>query len=139
MKTYKNDALLQESLDAIDRMLKKYHALADEKESERNTDRKVDHDDLSCEGCAYYDFCYGNDEDDDEDEEAFMVMIAVPGGFEVMDDSAAEENHPDLFPRGKGSKDLTSIPGLKDVYFTFSTQSKRVINRKVFSVWSTTL
>ena len=33
MKTYMNDALLQESLDVIDRMLKKYHALAECKDS----------------------------------------------------------------------------------------------------------
>ena len=133
MKTYMNDKMLQECLDAIDRMWKKYHAGMGEKAVDKNN-KDADHGDTNCESCAYYDFCYaGDDDDEDEDDEAFMVIIADPGnGFDVMEDSAAEENYPDLFPKGKGSKDLTSIPGIKDVYYTFSTQSKRVMDGKRF-------
>lgn len=87
----------------------------------------------TCEECPYYYWCSIWDEDDDKDEAAFMVMIAIPGdGFDVIKDDTAEKEYPDLFPKGRGSKDLTSIPGIEDVYYTFSTQSKRVMNGKLF-------
>ena len=89
--------------------------------------------DEDCDGCPCYDICWMEDFDDDDDEAPFMVMIAVPGhGFSVMKDSKAEYDYPELFPNGKGSKDLTPVPGTEDVYYTFSSQSKRSANGKTF-------
>ena len=87
--------------------------------------------DDECDSCPCYDICWVEDIDEDDDEMPFMVMIAVPGiGFSVMKDSKAEYDYPELFPNGKGSKDLTPVPGTEDVYYTFSTQSKRSVNGK---------
>lgn len=85
-------------------------------------------------GCPCYDICWLEDVDEDDDDETpFMVMIAVPGhGFSVMKDIKAEYDYPELFPNGKGSKDLTPVPGTEDVYYTFSSQSKRSANGKTY-------
>ena len=86
-----------------------------------------------CDTCTCYDICWVEDIEEDDDEMPFMVMIAVPGiGFSVMKDSKAEFDYPELFPNGKGSKDLTPVPGTEDVYYTFSSQSKRSVNGKTF-------
>ena len=85
--------------------------------------------------CPCYDIWWRDDidEDDDEDEVPFMVMIAIPEcGFSVMKDSKAERDYPELFPNGNGSKDLTPIPGIEDVYFTFSSQSKKSVKGKTY-------
>lgn len=92
-------------------------------------------EDESCDGCPCYDICWIDEtgESDDDDEAPFMVMIAVPGhGFSVMKDSKAEYDYPELFPNGNGSKDLTPVPGIEDVYYTFSSQSKRSANGKTY-------
>ena len=89
--------------------------------------------DDDCDTCPCYDICWVEDIEEDDDEMPFMVMIAVPGiGFSVMKDSKAELDYPELFPNGKGSKDLTPVPGTEDVYYTFSFQSKRSVNGKTF-------
>ena len=85
--------------------------------------------------CPCYDIWWRDDidEDDDEDEVPFMVMIAIPEcGFSVMKDSKAEHDYPELFPNSNGSKDLTPIPGIEDVYFTFSSQSKKSVKGKTY-------
>ena len=100
--------------------------------------KKYEHNDWEdaeddCDTCPCYDICWVEDIEEDDDEMPFMVMIAVPGiGFSVMKDSKAEFDYPELFPNGKGSKDLTPVPGTEDVYYTFSSQSKRSVNGKTF-------
>lgn len=91
-------------------------------------------EDVGCDSCPCYDICWLEDVDDDDDDEMpFMVMIAVPGrGFSVMKDSKAEYDYPELFPNGNGSKDLVPVPGIEDVYYTFSSQSKRSANGKTY-------
>ena len=93
-----------------------------------------DIEDADCGGCLCYDIYWKDDiGEDDDDDTPFMVMIAVPGyGFSVMKDSKAEYDYPELFPNGKGSKDLTPVPGTEDVYYTFSSQSKRSANGKTY-------
>ena len=49
-----------------------------------------------------------------------------------MKDDTAEKYYPELFPGGKSSKELTPIPGVKDVYYTFSSQSRRTMNGKTY-------
>ena len=98
-----------------------------------------------CGGCPYYGICFDREgdegyygfynvkEDDEDDEGAFMVMIAVPGeGYKVMKDDAAEKYYPELFPGGKTSKELTQIPGVNNVYYTFSSQSRRTTHGKPY-------
>ena len=85
------------------------------------------------EHCPCYDICWQDDIEEDDDEQPFMVMIAVPGsGFLVMKDSKAEFDYPELFPNGNSSKDLTPIPGIEDVYCTFSSQSRRSVNDSMY-------
>ncbi len=89
--------------------------------------------DNECDSCPCYDVYWVEDIEEDDDETPFMVMIAVPDiGFSVMKDSKAEYDYPELFPNGKGSKDLTPVPGVEDVYYTFSSQSKRSVNGKIY-------
>ena len=101
--------------------------------------KKYEHNDWEdavdddCDACPCYDIYWVEDIEEDNDEIPFMVMIAVPGiGFTVMKDSKAELDYPELFPNGKGSKNLTPVPGTEDVYYTFSSQSKRSVNGKTF-------
>ena len=122
---YEMADLLRDStviMKGIGNLVKKY---------ESNDWEDVGDDD--CDTCPCYDICWVEDIEEDDDEMPFMVMIAVPGiGFSVMKDSKAEFDYPELFPNGKGSKDLTPVPGTEDVYYTFSSQSKRSVNGKTF-------
>lgn len=94
----------------------------------------ADWEDDDCESCPCFDLWWKEDiGEEDEDDCPFMVMIAVPGeGFTVMKDTKAERDYPQLFPTGRASKDLTPVPGVEDVYYTFSSQSRRTVNGKTF-------
>ena len=125
MKINQNDIRMMNRMLAAEMLLKEALVGSDEEDSNTSPDQ--------C--CPCYDIWWRDDidEDDDEDEVPFMVMIAIPEcGFSVMKDSKAERDYPELFPNGNGSKDLTPIPGIEDVYFTFSSQSKKSVKGKTY-------
>ena len=71
------------------------------------------------------------DEEFEDDDLSFMVMIAVPGeDFTVATEDDAEEEYPELFPRGDASKELIPIPNIPDVYYTVPSQSRMTVHGK---------
>ncbi len=81
----------------------------------------------------YCDIIWRHDEDEDDDEVPVMVMIAIPGrGYSVLKDSTAAHEYPELFPKRNTALDLTPIPGIENVYFTFVPHSKRTMDGKTY-------
>jgi hypothetical protein len=73
-------------------------------------------------------------DDDDDDEKPVIVLIADPcNGMSVMSISRAAQEYPALFPEDDSPKDLTPIPGTKDMYYSVACCGRQFRYGKAFA------
>ena len=73
-------------------------------------------------------------DDGDDDEKPVIVLIADPcNGMSAMSISKAAQEYPALFPEDDSPKDLTPIPGTKDMYYSVACCGRQLRYGKAFA------